>query len=123
VPLRIATARAVTPQRTRKMRLTMGGCAVGGSTRVERVRTRGSTTVGTLSLVLACSFAIGTQAPVGQFNYPRNIAIAPDGTVYVADTANHRVQRFSADGALLTKWSSLGTGDVEGEACPAGRAV
>jgi len=56
-------------------------------------------------------FAIGAQAPVGQFNRPCGVAVALDGTVYVADTSNHRIQRFSASGEFLGKWGSEGSGD------------
>jgi tripartite motif-containing protein 71 len=56
-------------------------------------------------------FAVGAQAPVGQFNNPSGVAVAPDGTVYVADSDNHRIQRFSAAGELLGAWGSPGTGD------------
>ncbi len=44
----------------------------------------------------------------GQFNTPHGIAIAPDGTLYVADTNNNRIQHFSADGRFLNAWGSFG---------------
>jgi sugar lactone lactonase YvrE len=54
-------------------------------------------------------FAIGRiQAPVGQFASPSDVAVAPDGTVYVADSGNHRIQRFSATGQFLGTWGSWG---------------
>ncbi|MBM4429747.1 MAG: hypothetical protein FJ026_05265, partial [Chloroflexi bacterium] len=56
-------------------------------------------------------FAIGVQAPAGQFNSPRGVAVAADGTVYVADTDNHRIQRFSSIGQFLGTWGSQGSGD------------
>ncbi|MBC8253231.1 MAG: hypothetical protein H8E35_04290, partial [Ardenticatenia bacterium] len=56
-------------------------------------------------------FAIGAQASVGRFDYPRGMSVAPDGTVYLADRGNHRIQRFSASGQFLGKWGSYGSGD------------
>jgi sugar lactone lactonase YvrE len=56
-------------------------------------------------------FAIGAQAPVGQFNFPYGVAVASDGTVYVADTVNHRIQYFGATGQFLGRWGSLGSSD------------
>ncbi len=35
----------------------------------------------------------------GQFDIPDGVAVAPDGTVYVADASNHSVQYFSPTGA------------------------
>lgn len=32
------------------------------------------------------------------FYFPRGLAVAPDGTLYVADTGNHRIVRFAPDG-------------------------
>lgn len=48
-------------------------------------------------------FAFGTKGPggaerPGQFNEPSSVAVGPDGSVYVADAWNHRVQKFSPKG-------------------------
>lgn len=40
----------------------------------------------------------------GQFNTPHGIALQSDGAVLVADRGNARVQRFTAQGALLDIW-------------------
>lgn len=49
-------------------------------------------------------------APVGTFNEPWGIALAPDGTVYVADTWNHRIQSFTPDGQFKNAWGQFGQG-------------
>ena len=47
----------------------------------------------------------------GQFRgTPRSIDIAPDGTLYVADFGNARIQRFSPDGFFAGQARSTGTG-------------
>ena len=46
----------------------------------------------------------------GQFSEPRGIAVAAYGSVYVVDSANHCVQKFSADGTLLKRWGEHGNG-------------
>jgi len=51
------------------------------------------------------------EAPAGTFNEPWGIAVAPDGSVYVTDTWNHRVQKFSSDGQPLAMWGAFGQGD------------
>lgn len=48
----------------------------------------------------------GTGA--GQFQLPHSITIADDGTVYVADRENGRIQRFDLTGKSLGEWSHLG---------------
>ena len=42
----------------------------------------------------------------GQFWYPNGIATDSKGNVYVADTINHRVQKFDGAGNFLAKWGS-----------------
>ncbi len=37
-----------------------------------------------------------------QFNYPTELAIAPDGTIYVADTVNHRIRKIDRRGEVST---------------------
>jgi uncharacterized protein (TIGR03663 family) len=46
----------------------------------------------------------------GQFVNPRNLAAAPNGQIYVADSGNHRIQVFDKDGNFLFKWGSEGAG-------------
>lgn len=49
----------------------------------------------------------------GQLNNPRGIATAPDGSAYVTDANNHRVQHWSAAGELISTFGTEGTGDGE----------
>jgi sugar lactone lactonase YvrE len=39
------------------------------------------------------------------------IAFAPDGTFYVADTGNHRVEKFGASRRFVDAWGSFGSAD------------
>ena len=52
--------------------------------------------------------SIGT-AP-GQFSRPRDVAVAADGSIYVADTENHRIQHLSTAGEVLHVWGSFAAG-------------
>jgi len=56
-------------------------------------------------------FAIGAQSPVEKFRWPGRLAVAADGTVYVTEGGNNRIQRFSGAGNFLGTWGSLGNGD------------
>lgn len=50
--------------------------------------------------------------PTGTFNQPWGIAVDKSGNVYVADTWNHRIQEFDADGQFVTAWGT--NGDTRG---------
>jgi DNA-binding beta-propeller fold protein YncE len=47
----------------------------------------------------------------GQFAFPSGVAVAPDGTVYVADSGNNRIQYFDAAGSYLGQWGTQGSGE------------
>ena len=55
---------------------------------------------------LISSFGGPGRAP-GRFLKPAGVAVGPDGTVYVADRCNGRVQHFSADGRYLESFGRL----------------
>ena len=53
------------------------------------------------------------EAPGGTFYEPWGIAVSPDGsTVYVADTWNHRIQSFTADGEFIKTWGFFGQAET-----------
>lgn len=57
----------------------------------------------------ALLFDIGTRGiGPGQFNLPRDAAVAPDGSVYIVDGGNFRVEKFSADGKFISTFGSIG---------------
>jgi DNA-binding beta-propeller fold protein YncE len=43
----------------------------------------------------------------GQFHIPHGIAVADDGTVFVADRENSRLQLFSPEGKFLAEWKDI----------------
>lgn len=45
----------------------------------------------------------------GALSSPRNVEVGPDGLVYVADSGNHRIQVFDADGRFVRGWGSFGS--------------
>ena len=60
-------------------------------------------------VVVAQWGSVGRNA--GQLNTPRGVAVDAQGNVYVADTGNHRIQKFSRSGQPLAAWGTEGTAD------------
>jgi len=58
----------------------------------------------------------------GEFDGPQDIAVDGNGDVYVADTFNHRIQKFTNTGAFITSWGAFGAHDDQLEE-PSGIAV
>ena len=57
------------------------------------------------------NIARARQAPPGHLFAPQGCAVAADGTLFVADAENYRMQIFAADGTPCCAWGSQGTGD------------
>ncbi|MBN1356405.1 TIGR03663 family protein [bacterium] len=47
----------------------------------------------------------------GQFNEPKGITVDKEGNIYVADSKNARIQKFSPGGEVLTTWGVYGEGE------------
>ncbi len=60
----------------------------------------------------------GGAATSARFNAPTGIAVAPDGTIYVADTGNSRIRRIGTNGVI----STVAGGGVAGFAGDGGQA-
>jgi predicted membrane-bound mannosyltransferase/sugar lactone lactonase YvrE len=63
----------------------------------------------------SASTTVEELAPPGTFSEPWGVAVAEDGTIFVADTWNHRVQAFTAAGEFITMW---GYRDINASADP-----
>jgi sugar lactone lactonase YvrE len=64
----------------------------------------------------------GGSATSAAFDQPRAAAVGPDGSVYIADTFNHRIRRVDPSGAVMT---IVGTGgpSFSGDGGPAAAAT
>jgi len=50
---------------------------------------------------------IGTSGSgPGEFNSPGGVAVGSEGTLYVADFSNHRIQQLNRDGSFIRQWGT-----------------
>ncbi|WP_440862356.1 NHL domain-containing protein, partial [Streptomyces capoamus] len=66
----------------------------------------------------------GGEAVRARLGFPSALAVAPDGTVFVADEMNHRIRRIDPSGVIDTVAGdgSRGDGEGDGDGGPACRA-
>jgi uncharacterized protein (TIGR03663 family) len=64
---------------------------------------------GTINLPADLTFGTVGQEQ-GQLNGPHGIAVAPDDSIYVADTNNSRIEHYSADGKFINSWGFFADG-------------
>src|SRR5207248_884844 len=60
----------------------------------------------------------GGPATAAQLNGPSGVAVAADGTLYIADTRNHRIRKITSDG-IITTIAGTGTLGFSGDGGPA----
>ncbi len=92
--------------------------ADGNNERIQKFQLSNPCPTGTTQVVSGVCFVTkwGSQGTAdGQFEIPWGIAVDSSNNVFVADTANHRIQKFTNSGTFVTKWGSQGTADGQFE--------
>lgn len=69
---------------------------------------------------LTADLVVGGAGAEAQFNSPRGIGLAPDGTLYVADSRNHRIVHVGTDGKVINTWGSFADGNADVNLAPGG---
>jgi DNA-binding beta-propeller fold protein YncE len=64
----------------------------------------------------------GGPAVKATFNAPHNLVVGPDGSIYVADTLNHRVRKIDPKGTVTTL-AGTGKAGFSGDGGPADKAA
>jgi DNA-binding beta-propeller fold protein YncE len=63
----------------------------------------------------------GGQAAGARLKIPFGVAVAPDGTVFIADTGNNRIREVKPDGVIVA-FAGTGVSGYSGDNGPAGQA-
>ncbi len=66
---------------------------------------------GTVNLIAGAPGAMGSlngQAPAARFKFPSDLAIRPDGVIFISDTGNHVIRKISPDGIVSVVAGSAG---------------
>ena len=54
-----------------------------------------------------------SQTELGKFWQPQQIAVDDERNIYVADTGNSKIQKFTHEGEFLSSWGIKGVGSAE----------
>ncbi len=90
--------------------LAMAACSQPVTLEPPLVRTP-TQTVGVAPRLLAVRYvrSFGSEGPApGEFRSPADVAVGPEGHLYVADAGNHRVQILDGDGGFRKQLGSYG---------------
>ena len=77
---------------------------------IYRVPDRPPPNLKSLPQVASTMFEGGQGAGDGQFNSPHGITADSAGNIYISDTGNGRIEKFSPSGAFVTSFGSKGAG-------------
>jgi sugar lactone lactonase YvrE len=82
---------------------------------------------GTISTVAGTGVAgfsgDGGQANLAQLNFPADVAVAPDGTLFISDQFNHCIRKVAPDGVITTIAGDPGVSGHSGDGGPAADAL
>ena len=99
-----------------------GSIYVGGGLRVRRIDRNGIITTlagsGRPGIDPGGYSGDGGPATAAKLNNPWDVAIAADGSVYIADASNHRIRRVAPNG-IITTVAGNGTSGYSGDGGPA----
>ncbi len=108
--------KAVEPEGTRRVELWMAGIEIFGGAKSTMAPhhdvTCNTFTVGPAiqtTTIQASQWGSYGTGP-GQFSIPSGVAVDSGGNVYVTDTGNDRVEKFTATGAFISQWGTSGSG-------------
>ncbi len=69
------------------------------------------------------ALAVMASAPQAQLNFPIGLAVAPDGSLYIADHFNGRIRRVGLDGVISSVAGGSEASKFNGDGGPAAQAV
>jgi sugar lactone lactonase YvrE len=76
--------------------------ALGTAQPIEQQSTADSYAAGWQDIAAEQVFGAGVGAGAGQFQSPQSVTVAEDGSILVADSLNHRIQKFDRNGQYVT---------------------